>query len=127
MAEFRQLMITNKGQALMAKLIAGSTVIEFSRIATSASVYTDEELLELVVVEEKQSTLISGITRTNEVAVEIEGALTNEELKEGYFLNALVLYAIDPEEGEIIYGACGASTAGYMPPFNQVDYKWCFV
>ena len=35
MAEFNKLTITNKGQALMSKLIAGTTTIEFTKISTS--------------------------------------------------------------------------------------------
>ena len=41
MAEFNKLVITNKGQSLMAKLIAGTTSIEFTKIGVSTNIYTE--------------------------------------------------------------------------------------
>lgn len=39
MSEFRQLIITNKGQSLMAKLIAGKANVTFTKVAASATTY----------------------------------------------------------------------------------------
>lgn len=48
MAEFSKLVITNKGQALLAKMIAGSGNIEFTQISASSTAYTtDAQLVEL--------------------------------------------------------------------------------
>ncbi len=121
MAEFRQLIITNKGQALMAKMIAGSGNVKFTNVGTSSTVYTDEEIIEITDVDVKQTSLVSKVTRTNDVAVKIESAITNSELTTGYMMNTIVLYAEDPDEGEIVYAACGASSPGYMPPYNGVS------
>ncbi len=47
--EFKQSVITNKGRALMAKLLSGKTVAQFTRIAVSSQVYTDGQLAALTV------------------------------------------------------------------------------
>ena len=39
MAEFSKLVITNKGQALIAKMIAGTGNIDFTKICTSSTQY----------------------------------------------------------------------------------------
>ena len=85
MAEFNKLTITNKGQALMAKLIAGTTTIEFTKIATSTNVYTETQILALTTLANvKQTANISKIIRTNNVAVQIEAAIENSNLTEEF-------------------------------------------
>ena len=50
----------------------------------------------------EQSSLVSRITQTNDIAVKVEAAFANEELTSGYYVRALGLYATDPDEGEIL-------------------------
>lgn len=127
MAEFRQLIITNKGQALMAKMIAGTGNVHFTKIATSSNTYTDAQILALTSLGNvKQTTLVSKVIRTNNVAVQVEGAVTNAQLSTGYTMNTIALYALDPDDGEIIYAACGASSPGYMPPYNGITTSGAF-
>ena len=47
MAEFRSMVITNKGQALIAKMMAGTATINFTKISLSSTVYTDAQILAL--------------------------------------------------------------------------------
>ena len=69
MAEFSKLVITNKGQALIAKMIAGEGSIVFTKIAASSKEYEESGLQEIDSLDEvRQTTLISKITRTNKVA-----------------------------------------------------------
>lgn len=130
MAEFSKLVITNKGQALLAKMIAGSGNIEFTQISASSTAYTtDAQLEELTsLADVKQTSLISKITRTNEVAIEVEAAFTNTELTEGYHMKALGLYAVDPDDGEILY-AVTRETSGncYMPAYNGITVSGAYV
>ena len=44
MAEFSKLVITNKGQALIAKMIAGKGNIDFTKICASSTTYTLAQL-----------------------------------------------------------------------------------
>lgn len=129
MAEFSKLVHTNKGQALLAKMIAGSGNIEFTKISASSTAYTDAQLEGLTSLSNvKQTSLISKVTRTNEVAIKVEAAFTNTELKAGYYMKALGLYAVDPDEGEILY-AVTRETSGncYMPAYNGITVSGAYV
>lgn len=124
MAEFNKLTITNKGQALMSKLIAGKTTVEFTKISTSINVYTEAQILALTsLANVKQTASISKITRTNNVAVQIEAALENSKLTAGYKINSVGLYAKDPDENEILYAVASVENSdkgAYMPPYNNL-------
>ena len=122
MAEFSRLVITNKGQALLAKMMTGEGNVEFTKISTSDMEYTLEQLEALTEFSGvKQTVSVSKVTRTNGVAVTIEATFDNTELTQGYHMRALGLYAIDPDDGEILY-AVTAETSGccYMPAYNGV-------
>lgn len=121
MAEFKKLVITTKGQALMAKMIAGTGSVDFTKICVSDTTYTDAQLEALTALSSiKQTTLVSKVTRTNNVAIQVEGAVTNTDLTTGYYMRTIGLYALDPQEGEILYAVTIASVAGYMPPYNGI-------
>lgn len=129
MAEFSKLVITSKGQALLAKMIAGSGNIEFTKVSASSTAYTDSQLEGLTsLTNVKQTSLISKVTRTNEVAIKVEAAFTNTELTAGYYMKALGLYAVDPDVGEILY-AVTRETSGncYMPAYNGITVSGAYV
>jgi len=129
MAEFSKLVITKNGQALLAKMIAGSGNIEFTKVSASSTAYTDTQLEGLTALSNvKQTSLISKVTRTNEVAIKVEAAFTNTELTAGYYMKALGLYAVDPDVGEILY-AVTIETSGnlYMPAYNSVTVSGAYV
>ena len=122
MAEFSKLVITEKGQTLLAKMMAGEGNIAFTKVCASDETYTLEEFSELEDLSGvKQTSIVSGINRTNNVAVEIETVFSNTELTAGYYIRALGLYAVDPDAGEILYAAT-VETSGncYLPPYNGV-------
>lgn len=129
MAEFSKLVITKNGQALLAKMIAGSGNIEFTKVSASSTAYTDTQLEGLTSLSNvKQTSLISKVTRTNEVAIKVEAAFTNTELTAGYYMKALGLYAVDPDVGEILY-AVTIETSGnfYMPAYNGITVSGAYV
>ena len=129
MAEFSKLVITNKGQALLAKMIAGEGSVEFTKVSASSTAYTDAQLEGLTSLSNvKQTSLISKITRTNGAAIKVEAAFTNTELTAGYYMKALGLYAVDPDDGEILY-AVTRETSGncYMPAYNGITVSGAYV
>ncbi len=122
MGSFNSTIITAKGHALMAKVASGAS-IQFTRIRTSDYQYpvgtNFEGLTSLSSV--KQTTLVSGVSRINDVAVKVSGAFTNAELSTGYYLRAIGLYANDPDEGEILYSITTANQADWIPPNNGIS------
>lgn len=129
MAEFSRLVITGKGQALLAKMIAEGCSIEFTKVSASGAEYTDAQLEGLTELSEiRQTSLISRITRTNEVAIKVEAAFTNTELTEGYYMRALGLYANDSDAGEILYAVTREVSGNcYMPAYNGVTVSGAYV
>lgn len=129
MAEFSQLIITKKGQALVAKMLSGIQGVKFTRIAASDAVYklTDLEKMETL-GNVRQSADVAKVTRTSEVTVTVETAFTNTDLIAGYFMRALGLYAVDPDDGEILY-AVAIETSGncYMPLYAGVTVSGAYI
>lgn len=76
MAEFSKLVITQKGQALIAKVLEGTaTDVDFTKIAASKATFTVDQLEKLTALPDvMQEEKISYKTRTNNVAVQIETA-----------------------------------------------------
>lgn len=129
MVEFSRLITTKKGQALNAKMIAGTGLVQFTKVCTSDHEYGLNELENLTGLEGiRQTSTPSRITRTNEVGVKIETVFSNYNLKTGYYMRALGLYASDPDEEEILYAvAVSISDQCYMPPNNGITSSAAYI
>lgn len=128
MSEFRQLIITNKGQSLMAKLIAGKANVTFTKVAASATTYNDSQIPALTALSNiKQQVAVSKVTRINSVAVQVDAAMENSALITGYYMNSIGLYANDPDDGEILYAVAAANVGAYMPPYNGITVSGAYL
>lgn len=123
MAQYSKLIITSKGHALMAKLIAGTATARFTKICSSQEEHKLEELETLTEIDHiVQTAAISSAERVSENAVKVMAAFSNEKLTDGYYMRTLALYADDPDEGEILYAATiEESGSCYMPPYSGVS------
>lgn len=122
MAEFSKLLVTDKGSALVMKVLQGIGAIHFTRLAASSRKYQEEYIKELVSLEDiKQHGDISEIDTEDSSSVLLKVVLPNTDLTEGYYIRTIGLYANDPEEGEILYGVSMETSAGgcYVPPYNH--------
>ena len=129
MAEFSKLYLTKRGQALVAKIIAGETTIQFTKVSTSSRIYAESALEGLTALENVQQTNnVTKVTISNDTNVRVETAFTNEKLTAGYYLRCLGLYAKDPTQGEILYAVC-VETSGlcYMPAYNGVTISSAYI
>lgn len=119
--ELASFIITNKGQALMAKLMQGTGTCDFTNIRLSSQVYSDAQIPGLTnLANVKQTAPVTKKTVVNTTSIQIEGAVDNTQLSAGYNINTVGIYATDPDEGEILYAAARAITSGYMPPYNGI-------
>lgn len=119
--EFSTFVITSKGQSLMAKLMQGRGKADFTAIKLSNQTYTAAQLAGLTALSGiKQIAPITKKTIVNATSIQIEGAVDNKELTAGYNIQTIGLFAQDPDDGEILYAVARATTAGYMPPYNNV-------
>ena len=121
MAQFNKLVITNKGQALAAQMIAQSGQIQFTHIRISDKTYSTSGLEGLTDIGQiKQSMDISRVIRTSDKVVQVEGAITNADLTSGYYMQTVGLYAAQSGGGEILFAVTTAVKAGYMPPHDDL-------
>ena len=119
--ELASFIITNKGQALMAKLMQGTGVCDFTNIRLSSQVYTDAQIPGLTsLANVKQTAPVTKKTVVNSTSIQIEGAVDNTQLQTGYNIQTIGIYATDPDDGEILYAAARAITPGFMPPYNGI-------
>ena len=119
--ELASFIITNKGQALMAKLMQGTGTCDFTNIRLSSQVYSDAQIPGLTsLANVKQTAPVTKKTVINSTSIQIEGAVDNTQLAAGYNIQTIGIYATDPDDGEILYAAARAITAGYMPPYNGI-------
>lgn len=124
MANFKTTIITQKGHALIAKLEAGTATSNFKKICTSDYDYSslsNSQLEELTSIRDtKQTILPDKISVINKATVKVSGTLTNTELKTGYYIRTIALYAVDPDEGEILYSITPSTLSDFIPPNNGV-------
>lgn len=86
------MVITNQGHELIAKMIAGTTTATFTKVQTSSYDYSTETLENLTsLYDVKQEVLVSSVSRTDTALVEVLAAISNEDLTEGYYVKALGL------------------------------------
>lgn len=124
MANFKTTIITQKGHALIAKLEAGTATSNFKKICTTDYDYSslsNSQLEELTSIRDtKQTILPDKISVINKATVKVSGTLTNTELKTGYYIRTIALYAVDPDEGEILYSITPSTLSDFIPPNNGV-------
>lgn len=119
MASYKPIVITKKGHALMSKLIAGTSALKFTKVVASDYQYSDSSLEGLTsLANQKQTSEVSQVKRIADASVLIQVGYTNENLKTGYYMRTLGIYAKDPDEGEILYAVMSADIAPWMPPYN---------
>lgn len=122
MAEFSKLVVTEKGNALIAKALANTATIKFTKVSSTPTAYEPSELEKLETLSDIcQTHLEPKVQRINNTSVEVKAAFNNTELTNGYYIKAFGLYADDPDEGEILYGVA-IETSGncYIPAYNGV-------
>ena len=124
MGAFKSAVITAKGQALLAKAVLNTADLEFTKISVSENKLTGDLASKTGIGTVKQSVKIASVKRTNNNSVKVSASINNSELTSGYYVRNIGLYAVDPDEGEILYSISVAdessATADWMPPFNGV-------
>lgn len=124
MGAFKSAVITTKGQALLAKVVAGTTKLEFTKIAVSENILSGDLASKTGIGTIKQSEKVASVVRQNGANVKVSASFSNETLGTGYYVRNIGLYATDPQDGEICYSISVAdestATADWMPPFNGI-------
>lgn len=124
MGAFKSAVITKKGQALLAKVVAGTAKFNFTNIKTSETTISGDLASKTGIGTVKQSVAVASVIRQNDSNVKVSASFSNANLGAGYYVRNIGLYATDPQEGEILYSISVAdettATADWMPPFNGI-------
>lgn len=124
MGAFKSAVITKKGQELLAKVVAGTTKLEFTKIKVSDTKLSGDLASMTGIGTIKQEEKVASVVRKNGSNVTVSASFSNQTLGQGYYVRNLGLYANDPQTGEILYSISVAdestATADYMPPFNGI-------
>ena len=125
---YEEAVLTAKGIALLAKAQAGRCTIKLTKAATGNGSYSDGEALtnRTALKSKKQEFALITVTTQNQSNVYVKFIITNKQdtgnLKNGYYVKEVGIYAQDPDEGEILYAlAVGvANQWDYMPAYNDL-------
>ncbi|MCD7864041.1 MAG: hypothetical protein LUG61_11200 [Lachnospiraceae bacterium] len=130
MADFSKAITTVKGQELMTKLLAGEvSQIEFTNVSLSSTVYDEGDLENLEALDGiEQTSAVSMITREDNTTVQVEASFSNTELKTGYYIHSLGVYASDPDDGEILFAAAvETSGTSQMTAYSGISVSGAYV
>ncbi len=124
--------ITFKGLALQAKLIAGNT-LEITKVEIGSGYVDPETLRDQTAVTDTKKTLteVASITYPEEGKCAIKIKITNEDVETEYTAKQVGFYANDPDDGEILYFIAQASkgTGTTVPPYSEMygyTAEWTF-
>lgn len=95
--------ITDKGLALQAKLMAGNSLTVTRVIAGSGYVTPGLLQSQTEVIDAKQELQCRPVTYPETGRCDLAVVLTNDEVTEGYKIRMIYIMADDPDEGEIIF------------------------
>ena len=102
--------ITNKGLALQAKLIEGHT-LNITRAVTGAGWVNPALLLQQTAASDPRQPLkFHAVSYPEEGKCAVPVTLDNVGLATGYTAHQLCFFAMDPDEGEILYAIAGSTT-----------------
>lgn len=124
MGAFKSAVITKKGQALLTKAIEGTATLNFTNVKLSEEVLSGDIESKTSIGTIKQTVSMPSVVRQNGNNIKVTAIFDNSKLTAGYYVRNIGLYAVDPQEGEILFSISVAdestATADWMPVFNGV-------
>lgn len=135
MSEYNKTILTNAGIDLARRANKGTATFQLTRGASSTdnlSGKTVEELQNLTQLPSvQQSVILSDVVNTTDnpdTVLGIRMTFDNQNLKTGYNVHTVGIYAKEPGKNEILYGIATAKTPEYIPDFGeQTLFKFDFL
>lgn len=131
MAAFPKMTLTNAGQALQTKVLAGET-LTFTRIALGDGQLNGQPISPLTaLISQRASVEVDSVRVVNTSTAQAAGFFSNEDISTGFWWRETGLFAQDPDVGEILYGYTNAGDAGdYIPTVEDTrieKYIYCSI
>lgn len=101
MANWQGAKVTNKGTALIAKVTAGNTKLNITRVAFGSGNLTNIEGATRLVREIDNAEIITKVQKNNTCTVTVR--LTNANFTAAQNISEIGIFATDPDEGEILF------------------------
>lgn len=122
MSSFGNVKFTNKGKRLQSKVQAGGQ-LKFTRMALGDGELAGSIAAELNALKnEKKSLSIAKLKSLNDGKAVIGAIFSNQNITTGFYWREIGIFALDPDEGEILYCYCNSGAlAEYIPPFGPSD------
>ena len=119
MALFTKQIKTIKGEALAAKALGGQSM-EFTRIVLGDGQLSGQSPAELEgLLGEKVSLPVAESYREDNSTWTVGAPFDNKDLSIGFYWREVGVYALDPDEGEILFSYASAQDApDYIPPLT---------
>lgn len=121
MGVYKKAIITDAGEVLRARAVAGEASMQFSCAKTSTYVYPDgTDLTKLTDLQEIRQTVVpSNVQITNDTLISVRSLFGNEQISEAYLIQNVGVYATDGEN-EILFAVCQAITPDQMTAYDGV-------
>lgn len=131
MAAFPKMTLTNAGQALQTKVLAGAT-LTFTRIALGDGQLNGQPIAPLTaLISQKATVEVDSVRVVNTTTAQAAGFFSNKDISTGFWWRETGLFAQDPDVGEILYGYTNAGDAGdYIPTVADTrieKYIYCSI
>lgn len=131
MAAFPKMTLTNAGQALQTKVLAGAT-LTFTRIALGGGQLNGQPIAPLTaLISQKATVEVDSVRVVNTSTAQVAGFFSNADISTGFWWRETGLFAQDPDVGEILYGYTNAGDAGdYIPTVADTrieKYIYCSI
>ncbi|MGQ0436731.1 hypothetical protein [Lactobacillus gasseri] len=135
MSEYNKTILTNEGIDLARRANKGTATFSLTRGVSSTdnlSKKTVEELQNLTQLPSiQQSVKLSDVGDTSDNSDTVLGVrmtFDNQNLKTGYNVHTVGIYAKEPDKNEILYGIATAKIPEYIPDFSdQTLFKFDFL
>lgn len=123
--------LTTKGIALLAKLVEGNTLTITKAMSGTGFVTPGLLQNQITVTDPAQALTFRNVSYPEEGKCTVNCYLSNDELEAGYTANQIGVFAMDPEEGEILFFISQAATGtGVMIPSKAespgYSAEWAF-
>lgn len=131
MAAFPKMTLTNAGQALQTKVLAGAT-LTFTRIALGDGQLNGQPIAPLTaLISQKATVEVDSVRVVNTTTAQAAGFFSNKDISTGFWWRETGVFAQDPDVGEILYGYTNAGDAGdYIPTVADTrveKYIYCSI
>lgn len=122
MSSFGAKGLTNKGRVLQAKAQAG-VQLKYTKYVLGDAQLGGQSIATLNgVISPKKTVDVTRLKMTPPSQATVGFVLSNQDVTTGFYFRELGLYAMDPDDGEILYWYANAGdTADYIPPTNTGD------